>query len=436
MRTFGFLVIALGIPGPLGAQSAADSAAIRRAALAPQAPASPVDDLLEARVPRAVAGEPRWRYQQRASADLDGDGARETAVLIADVELDARGQPIWEHGHRWQVYVEERDGTRTYVYARFLPNGKLEADLARPDSGAPPTIVLLEQTPYALGVYEVRYLGPGRATIVGRFERRFEQGGWFIGSPRSSRRSRQKLPPRVPPAAAEPSAEPALRARADSVAAQLVAGINRSDAALVAALASHAGEQPYVAAAREAIDDFRYHFRGESVAKSAFVREHWGGTQPRAVHFAYELITEGGVRKPVVAYYEARTDRFRVYDEFLSYSAHARSLVRGVVEALRARDAVRLARLLSPDDIDYPVRLAEQVIANYARRFDLETLRYRFGGLGPERPGDYRRPRVNRWFRYTLYGSKGASPVEHRVELIHGDGLVAWRDSLVPPPSD
>jgi hypothetical protein len=143
-----------------------------------------VEELLESRVPRGVAGEPRWRYQRRASADLDGDGAGETVVLIADVELDPRGQPIWDHGHRWQVYVEERDGRRTYIYARFLPNGKLDAHLARRDSTTPPTIVLLEQTPYNLAVYDVRYLGPTRAAVVGRFERRVEHHGWFMGSPR------------------------------------------------------------------------------------------------------------------------------------------------------------------------------------------------------------------------------------------------------------
>jgi len=244
----------------------------------------------------------------------------------------------------------------------------------------------------------------------------------------------QRQPAPAPPVA-EPPAEPALRAQADSAVAQLVAGINRRDAALVAAVAWPSGDQPDVAqrVAQEAIDDFRHHFRGEPVARYAFVRGSGEGSRPRAVHLQYELITESGIRKAVTAYYGERTDRFRVYDEFLSYSARARSLARGVVESLRARDAARLARLFSPDDIDYPVALAERVIANYARRFDLGTLRYRFDGLSPERRGDHRR-RPPRWFRYTLYGSKGASPVEHRVEIIHGDGLVGWRDSLVPPP--
>src|SRR5687768_8285920 len=51
----------------------------------------PPDDLLEARVPRAGAGDPGWNYQQRATADFDGDGTAETAVLISDVLLDPAG---------------------------------------------------------------------------------------------------------------------------------------------------------------------------------------------------------------------------------------------------------------------------------------------------------------------------------------------------------
>ena len=123
-------------------------------------------DLLEPRVPLAIAGDGRWNYVERASADFDGDGRNETAVLIADAELDARGEPIWDHGHRWQVYFEEADSTRTYVYARFLPNGKLEARLTVPDEEKMPALVLHELTPHAMGIYEVRYSGPQKAWAV------------------------------------------------------------------------------------------------------------------------------------------------------------------------------------------------------------------------------------------------------------------------------
>jgi hypothetical protein len=141
-------------------------------------------DLLEPRVPPAVAGDTPWEYAQRSRADFDGDGQKETAVLIADALVDARGRPMWDHGHRWQVYIEEADSTRTYVYARFLPNGKLEADIAVPGKEKVPTIVLREHTPYAIGVYEVRYLGPKRARSVRHLYRELDRHAWFEGSPR------------------------------------------------------------------------------------------------------------------------------------------------------------------------------------------------------------------------------------------------------------
>lgn len=142
-----------------------------------------VDQLIETRVPRAIAGQPGWIYQQRVSADLDMDGTSENAVLISDVTLDTRGQPMWEHGHRWQVYVEEAGGARTYLYARFLPNGKLTAELTQPESTTAPTLTLIEQTPANIAVYEISYNGAGKAEIVTRFERRLRPGT-FGGSPR------------------------------------------------------------------------------------------------------------------------------------------------------------------------------------------------------------------------------------------------------------
>lgn len=141
-------------------------------------------DLLESRVPRAVAGEGRWKYVERATADFDGDGQNETAVLIADVELDARGAPIWDDGHRWQVYFEEPDSTRTYVYGRFLPNGRLEASVTVPDEEQMPTVVLRELTPHVMGVYEVRYSGPQKAWVVRHLHRELDPARGFSTSRR------------------------------------------------------------------------------------------------------------------------------------------------------------------------------------------------------------------------------------------------------------
>lgn len=137
-------------------------------------------DLIDAKVPRAVAGDPQWEYVQRAKADFDGDGREETAVLIADVTLDARGVPVWDDGHRWQLYFEEADSTRTYIYARFLPHGKLEASVTVPDEEKMPTVVLREITPHGLGIYEARYSGPRQSWSVRHLQRDLDPAKGFV----------------------------------------------------------------------------------------------------------------------------------------------------------------------------------------------------------------------------------------------------------------
>jgi hypothetical protein len=181
-------VLSLFIGGCTGEKAAESAARVEAvdSAPAPQAnrpPVASVEQLIDPRVPRAVAGQQGWQYQQRVSADLDVDGTMEVAVLISDVGLDARGLPMWEHGHRWQVYVQEPDGTRTYLYARFLPNGKLTAELTQPQSTNAPTISLIEQSPTSLALYEIAYNGVGKAEIGMRFERSL-QSRTFVGSPR------------------------------------------------------------------------------------------------------------------------------------------------------------------------------------------------------------------------------------------------------------
>lgn len=135
--------------------------------------------LLDPRIPRAVAGDKQWGYVQRAKADFDGDGQDETAVLIANVTLDARGSPLWEDGHHWQIYIEEADSTRTYVYSRFLPNGIIEGSVTLPNEEKRPTIVLREITPHALAFYEVRYSGPQQARTLRHLQRDLDPARGF-----------------------------------------------------------------------------------------------------------------------------------------------------------------------------------------------------------------------------------------------------------------
>jgi hypothetical protein len=146
-------------------------------------PDAGIGALTDTSIVRAEAGAPGWMYQQKAEVDFDADGQLETAVLISDVTLDANGKPLWEDGHRWQVYVDEPTGERTYVFRQFLPNGSLTADVVRRESGTR-TLMLEARTPQSIALYEVKYSGPQRIVLMNVIERPVEGAGTFVGAPR------------------------------------------------------------------------------------------------------------------------------------------------------------------------------------------------------------------------------------------------------------
>lgn len=146
-------------------------------------PDASIGALADTSIPRAEAGEKGWAYTQKATADFDADGQVETAVLISDVTMNAAGVPLWEDGHRWQLYVEEPTGERTYIFRQFLANGKLTADVVRRESGTR-TILLEARTPDHVSLHEVKYSGPQRIVLLNSIERPVERAATFTGSPR------------------------------------------------------------------------------------------------------------------------------------------------------------------------------------------------------------------------------------------------------------
>lgn len=111
-----------------------------------------------AAVARAAASDtlirpavPRYAYTvlDSATVDVDGDGAAERVDLAATVELDSRGEPLWDDGHTWMVAV--RDGAYTYpLVERFVPWGGAAFWIVAPDSAGPATI-LVQTSTYAGG---------------------------------------------------------------------------------------------------------------------------------------------------------------------------------------------------------------------------------------------------------------------------------------------
>jgi hypothetical protein len=217
-----------------------------------------------------------------------------------------------------------------------------------------------------------------------------------------------------------------LKSEANGLVSRLVAGINARNPIAVASVSAFPGEDPDTSAARAAIEGFRHHLQ-DHVIECRFVGHPEGWDS----HLEYMLIGASGASKAVVVYHDEFRNHSRVYDEFLAYFSRAQHYAPAVMDAVRRRDAQRLARLLSPDDLDYPVPLAEQAIAGYASRFDLPTLRIDYKGLDPSPAAGYG-PDVRRWFGYTVHGMKDGQPVAHDILIIHGDGLIGWRDPMVP----
>lgn len=144
-------------------------------------PGSILPDLIDGAIPPAVAGEDGWNYSRFAEVDLNGDGSPELVVLMARVEV-YRGQPAWDDGQPWQVYVESADGLRTYLYARRLQLGSLDMRITTAATGTP-AVILIEHLPDHFAIYEFRYAGPDDVAAFVPFERAFDPRG-ELASPR------------------------------------------------------------------------------------------------------------------------------------------------------------------------------------------------------------------------------------------------------------
>lgn len=132
--------------------------------------------------PRGAAGAKGWGYYRSASADLDGDGASERIFLIANVSL-RRGRPLWDDAQVWQVYVERPGGGRTYMYSHTVQLGHLEVMVTPAEGGRGRGLIIIERTPHAVVVYEVRYGGGGDVRAVELMRRGVDPSVPFAGPP-------------------------------------------------------------------------------------------------------------------------------------------------------------------------------------------------------------------------------------------------------------
>lgn len=106
-----------------------------------------------------------WQHRTGLDVDLNGDGEPESLVVASDVTVMDSGEPIWEDGHRWAVYVED-SAQRTLLYSSFLPHGVAEVAIGTAGSDGSRDVLIVERTPQHSRAVVVHYQRAGVARLV------------------------------------------------------------------------------------------------------------------------------------------------------------------------------------------------------------------------------------------------------------------------------
>lgn len=131
----------------------------------------------------------------------------------------------------------------------------------------------------------------------------------------------------------------------------------------------------------------------------------------------FELLGSTGRTMEIDVYQD---DLVRLHGLLLDYGLRSELFINAFLRAISSGDGVRLARILSPDDIDFPVERAREIIVSYREHFHTATLRAEFMDADDQR----------HTIRWMIRGRTPAGPEETGwIELITGDGLIGVRSS-------
>lgn len=167
-------VIALGVPDDAGSPSGGEFADASTAHAddspipppEPDAAVSPLGAAIDEGSTTSADTAAAWSYRRTAVADLDADGVPERLVVASDVFVTDDGEPLWSDLHRWAVYVEEDDGSRTLVYSAFAPPGGVSVAVGAATGAGHRGIVVIEQGARRGRLLLASYDGAGRARLV------------------------------------------------------------------------------------------------------------------------------------------------------------------------------------------------------------------------------------------------------------------------------
>lgn len=181
-----------------------------------------------------------WQHRAGLEVDLNGDGESESLVVASDVTVMDSGEPLWEDGHRWAVYVED-SAQRTLLYSNFLPHGVAEVAVGTAGSDGKRDVLIVERTPHHSRSVAVQYEAPGIARLVS--DANYPLDRW-LQSLTSIPLARQQDAPPLPERFAAPWSRDSLAP--DQVPVEYVrawrSAANRSSCALIAPAAARVGD--------------------------------------------------------------------------------------------------------------------------------------------------------------------------------------------------
>lgn len=162
-----------------------------------------------------------------------------------------------------------------------------------------------------------------------------------------------------------------------------------------------------------------YILHGPDALHAALVQYRTALGKVRNVRHVKEFIFEMQGTKGTSLVEAHREDRIRIHSALLDYAFRAERFMKAYLDAIAKGDAERLSRVLNPDDIDFPVPRARELIAEYRRRYrDVASIRAEFVGVDE-------RKNVLRW-RLRGPGPNGEEVTEP-IDLGFGDGLIGIR---------
>jgi hypothetical protein len=133
--------------------------------------------------------------------------------------------------------------------------------------------------------------------------------------------------------------------------------------------------------------------------------------------FTFELRGENGRTSRIDVYQENLT---RIHSPLIDYGFRSEGFIHAYLRSIQSGDAERLARVLNPDDIDFPVERAREMIIDYRTRFrDTATIRAEFVDV------DERRHTIT----WRLRGNApSGEEITETIVLGFGDGLIGIRE--------